>query len=365
MIRAVLLASVLLIAGIPADAQSSNPQHAAPGMPAQQPVPQTGQANSQRKIVVPTRQVLVPVTVKDRQKQLVGGLEKSDFRIFCDGVEQQVLLFDANPVPLSAVVLIDDDLATKEAKQVQKSLVSISAGFGPKDEVAVMKYESHPEPVAGFSFDNNVLFTALKRMEIGSHSTVVMGNDPTSFGSGPVVNGQQLPTGQGLPQHGSGRPANDIALDDAIYAAAQMLQGRGPGRRKIIFLISDGSNSRHNVHTFDETLRLLLESNVSVYSLSVSHSVPGRSIFQHGIGQADRYAIKTGGDAFYAGNEADLNRLYSDVTEEARNQYTLVFAPNGEDKTKDYHTIEVWVRRPDVTVEARAGYYQSALGVAE
>lgn len=334
-------------------------------MPAQKTVPQTGQANSQQKIISRTQEVLVPVTVKDHSGQLIAGLEKGDFEIFCDGAEQQIRIFDANPFPLSAVVLIDDDLATKEAKQVQKSLISISAGFGPKDEVAVMKYESYPEPVAGFSFDNNALFTALKRMEIGSHSTVVYGNDPTAMGSGPVVNGQQLPTGQGVPQHGSGRPANDIALDDAIYSAAQMLKGRGPGRRKIIFLISDGSNSRHNVHTFDDTLRLLLESNISVYSLSVSHSVPGRSIFQHGIGQADRYAIKTGGDTFYAGNDRDLDRLYSDVTEEARNQYTLTFAPQGQDKTKDYHTIEVRVRRPDVNVLAPGGYYQSALGVAE
>jgi VWFA-related protein len=364
MIRSVLLASVLLTAGIPAEAQSSNPQHATPGVPTQQqPPPQTGAP--QQKIIVRTQQVLVPVTVKEGPSQLVAGLEKSDFQIFCDGVEQRILLFDANPFPLSAVVLLDNNLATKEAKQVQKSLVSISAGFGPTDEVAVMKYQSYPEPVSDFSFNNDVLFTVLKRMEIGSHSLATYGNDPTAMGSGPVVNGQQLPTGRGVPLHGSARPANDIALDDAVYAAAQMLEGRGINRRKIIFLVSDGSNSRHNIHTFGETLRLLLESNISVYSISVSHSVPGRSIFEHGIGQADRYAIASGGDVFYGAKEDDLDRLYSLVTEEARNQYTLTFSPHGEDKTKDYHTIEVRVRRPGVDVLARAGYYQSALGIAQ
>jgi VWFA-related protein len=364
MIRAVLLISVLLLGGISAAAQSSNPRHAAPGVPVQQPLPQTSQ-NAPQKIIVRTQTVLVPVIVKDRQKQLVAGLEKSDFRLFCDGVEQQVLLFDTNPFPLSAVVLIDNNLATKEAKQVQKSLVSISGGFGPNDEVAVMKYQSYPEPVADFASNNDVLFTALKRMEIGSHSTVMYGNDPTAIGAGPVVNGQQLPTGQGVPLHGSSRPANDIALDDAVYAAAQMLRARGVNRRKIIFLISDGSNSRHNTHTFDDTLRLLLESNISVFSVSVSRSVPGKSIWQHGLGQADRYAIRTGGDSFYAAKEGDLDRMYSEVTEEARNQYTLTFSPHGQDKTKDYHTIEVWVRRPDVTVDTREGYYQSALGIAQ
>lgn len=352
------------MAGMPAEAQSSNPQHATPGVPVQQGVP-SPQATARQKIIVRTQQVLVPVTVKDHNGQLIAGLEKNDFQVFCDGVEQQILIFDANPFPLSAVVLIDNNMAAKEAKQVQNSLVSISAGFGPKDEVAVMKYQSYPEQVSDFSFSNDTLFTALKRMEIGSHSTAIIGNDPTAMGAGPVVNGKQLPTGQGVPLHGSGRPANDIALDDAIYAAGQLLKGRGRDRRKIIFLISDGSNSRHNIHTYNDTLRQLLESNISVYSISVSHSVPGRSIFQHGLGQADRYAIKTGGDAFYAAKQADLDRLYSDVTEEARNQYTLTFSPHGQDKTKDYHTIEVRVRRPNVDVLAPGGYYQSALGISE
>jgi VWFA-related protein len=363
MMRSVLLLGMLLMVGAPAEAQSSNPQHATPGVPVQQTSPPAVPQGTRSRIVARTELVLVPVTVKDGHGQLVAGLERNDFQIFSDGVEQQIVLFDDNPFPLSAVVLIDNDLAVKQAKQVQKSLVSISAGFGPNDEVAVMKYESYPEPVSDFSFNNDILFTDLKRMELGSHATTIAAEDPTN--TGPVINGQQLPTGQGVPLHGERRPANDIALDDAMYAAAQMLKGRGRDRRKIIFLISDGSNSRHNQHTFDETLRLLLESDISVYSISVSHSVPGKSIFQHGLGQADRYAIRTGGDTFYASKEEDLDRLYSEVTEEARSQYMLTFSPHGQAKTKDYHTIEVRVRLPGLDVRAREGYYQSALGIAE
>ena len=359
--RALIVLSMLLLAALTAHAQSYNPQHASPGVPAQGTA-QLPQQRARQKIVVPTQQVLVPVTVKDGHGQLVAGLQRGDFQIFCDGIQQRILLFDANPTPLSAVVLIDNDLPAKESKQVQKSLVAISAGFGPNDEVAVMKYESYPQPVSDFSFNNDILFTALKRMQLGSHTTAIFA-DP-GF-AGPVVNGRELPTGQGVPQHGASRPANDIALDDAVYAAAQMLQRRGPDRRKIIFLVSDGSNSRHNRHTFNETMRLLLESNISVYSISVSRTVPGKSLWEHGIGQADRYAIKSGGWTYYSAKEEDLDRLYSQVTEEARDRYTLTFSPHGEDKTKDFHTIEVRVLRPDLDVHARDGYYQSALGIAQ
>lgn len=361
MMRILLLSSALLIAGVQAGAQSSNPQHATPGVAAQLRRGSVPQDTTRSRIVSRTNLVLVPVTVKDGRGQLVAGLQRNDFQIFEDGIEQQIILFDSNPFPLSAVVLVDNDLSTKQAKEVQKSLISISAGFGPNDEVAVMKYSDFPEEVSGFSFNNDSLFTQLKRLEVDSHSTAVNSGPGTL---GPVINGQALPTGQGVSLHGSSRPANNNALDDAIFAAGQMLKGRGRDRRKIIFLVSDGSNSHHNQHTFDETLRFLLESDISVYSISVAHSIPGRSIIEHGLGQADKYAVKTGGDTFYAGKEEDLDRLYSEVIEEARNQYTLTFSPQKEDKTHDYHTIEVRVRRPDLEVSARDGYYQSALGIA-
>lgn len=351
----------VLISGIPAGAQSTSPEHATPGAAVQQKPAPPAQTDTRSRIVSRTELVIVPATVKDSHGQLVAGLEQDEFRVFEDGVEQQIILFDSNAFPLSAVILIDNNLATKQAETVQKSLVSISAGFGPNDEAAVMTYEEYTEIVEDFSFNNDDLFTKLKRLQIGSHSTAIVA-DPTT--AGPVINGQTLPNGQGVPLHGSARPANNTALDDAMYAAGQMLKGRGRDRRKIIFLVSDGSNSRHNQHTYEETLRSLLVSDISVYSVSVTHSVPGKSLFEHGLGQADKYALKTGGDTFYAGKEEDLDRLYSEVTEEARNQYTLTFSPRGADKTHDYHTIEVRVRRPNLNVSAREGYYQSALSVA-
>lgn len=353
-------AGLLLICIVPAAAQSTAPEHATPGAQAQQKPSQSAQ-DARSRIVSRTELVIVPVTVKDGRGLLVPDLEQNDFRIFEDDVEQQIILFDSNPFPLSAVILIDNNLATKQAEQVQKSLVSISAGFGPNDEAALVTYEDYPETISEFSSNNDDLFTKLKRLQIGSHSAA-MTSDPTT--EGPLINGQPVPTGQGVPQHGSGRPANNTALDDAVFAAGQMLKGRGRDRRKIIFLVSDGSNSHHNQHTYEQTLRSLLETDVSVYSISVTHSVPGKSIFEHGLGQADRYAAKTGGDTFYAAKEEDLDRLYSAVTEEARNQYTLTFSPRGADKEHDYHTIEVRVRRPNLNVSAREGYYQSALGVA-
>jgi VWFA-related protein len=167
-----------------------------------------------------------------------------------------------------------------------------------------------------------------------------------------------------MPQHGSQRYKITTALDDALYAAGDMLKARGRDRRKIIFLVSDGSNSKLNTHTYDQTLHSLLAADVSVYAILVSRSVPlGRALLQHGVSELDKYAVSTGGDTFTATKQSELERMYSDVTEQARNQYTLTFVPDDVDRSHDFHPIEVRVKRAGLTIDTRAGYYMSSIGV--
>src|SRR5260370_34008363 len=72
--------------------------------------------------------VVVPVTVKNGAGELVTDLLQKDFRIFEDGIEQQISLFSVDAFPLSAAVLIDDDLKKSSAARVQKTLETLSAG---------------------------------------------------------------------------------------------------------------------------------------------------------------------------------------------------------------------------------------------
>lgn len=340
--------ALLFVGGAAAQAPPAGAPAQAP--PQNQPPP---------TIITRTRSVIVPVTVKDSHGQLVGDLTKSEFRIFADTVEQKILTFSADPVPLSAVVLLDDDLSGKVVNHVQESLVSISAGFGPSDEVALVTFDEYPRTVSDFSFNNDLLYTKLKRLELSSHDDQVI-SDPTT--AGPLINGQPAPSSTGIQLHGSGRYKKQNALDDAVFSGAQMLKDRGRDRRKIIFIISDGNNAGRNNHTFEQTLHLLLESDISVYSISVVHSVPvGKSVVQRGESNLEKYAVSTGGDTYFGSKQEDLDRLYSNVTEQARNEYTLTFSPDDVPPGRDYHDLEVRVRRPELTVETRRGYYESAI----
>ncbi|HYL67718.1 MAG TPA: VWA domain-containing protein [Candidatus Limnocylindria bacterium] len=363
MTRSILALGTILLLGIPVAAQiqprpTMNPpspsaapdSKSAPAAPGTQQKP-AQEGDTRSYIKVHTEVVVVPVTVKDRDGRLVGGLQAEDFRIFQDGQEQQILKFSADPFPLSAVILIDNDLSQKQADQVQKSLVAIAGGFGPADEAAIVTYSEYSTVVSNFSFNNDVTFTALKRLELRRRF-------PGGFGgpleAGPVINGRPQETG--VPNVGAQRVTVDVDLDDAIYAAGEMLKGRGRDRRKIIFLISDGNNAHNNKHSFKETLQLLLTADVSVYSISVGHA-----FLQHETSRLEHYASGTGGDTFYAGKSDGLGRLYAKVTEQARNQYILLYSPQEADRSKDYHSIEVRVRRAGLDVSAREGYYTSAV----
>ena len=344
----------------PTSPSSEAPQNQQPGQRAQNPAStasqhgKSGDSDTRVYFRTHTEIVIVPVTVKNRDGQLIGDLRSDEFRVLQDGIEQKIIRFTSDPYPLSSVVVIDNNLSQKQSAQVQKSLIAIAAGFGPADEVAVVTYDQFPKTVSDFSFNNDQLFSTLKRLDLGSHFPGA-GFDGGPLTAGPTANGHSLENGAPTPL-GAKLPPQSKCLDDAVYAAAEMLKGRGRDRRKTVFLISDGNNSRRNEHSFNQAIQLLLTADVSVYSISVGHA-----LLQHETARLEKYAQDTGGDAFFAGNAADLERLYSKVTEQARNQYILAFTPEEADRTKDYHTIEVRVRRPDLDVSAREGYYSSAV----
>src|ERR1700740_929532 len=118
------------------------PQNQQPGQRSQNPPPTASQrgksADNDTRAYIRTRTdiVIVPVTVKNHDGQPVGDLRRDEFRVLQEGIEQKIIRFSSDPFPLSAVVVIDNNLSQKQSAQVQKSLVAIAAGFGPADEAA-------------------------------------------------------------------------------------------------------------------------------------------------------------------------------------------------------------------------------------
>lgn len=348
----VLLTPALALIPLRAQQQGSAPPPQSQTPPAQQPQQQPP------GIKVQVNQVVVPVTVKDGAGRLVPDLRKDEFRILEDDVEQRILSFSADAVPLSLVLLIDNDLKRNDARQVAESLDSIIAGLSASDEAFVCRFDTYVHEGHGFISDQDKLLTELKRTRLDEQSDA--GPAGTGIIESPTINGHSA-TGEAPKTPESTliiKAQSSKALDDAVYAAAQLLKDRDPQRkrRKMILLISDGvNNPKLNSNKYDAVIKDLLRYEISVYGVGV-----GSAVFNRKFERLAKYAKDSGGDVYYGLKSGDMEELYSRVTEEARNQYTLVYSPAGTDRSKDYHSIEVRVRRQGLTILTREGYYTGA-----
>jgi VWFA-related protein len=320
----------------------------------QQPPPQSTTAapkpeqNQPPRINVTSALVVVPVTVKDSSGALVNNLLQEDFRLFDDNIEQKITVFSLDPSPISSVILLDNSLSIKNSEDVRKSLRAIVGGFAPGDETTVIRFDHYPEESSGFISDPDLLLTKLSHVELPGEFDAPAGQ-PILMA--PMIDGAPAPGAPGITQKSIASPSLKC-INDAVYAAAMLLRSRPKGRRRVIFLISDGEGSKHNTYNLNDTVRMLVSSEVAVYSIGV-----GGSFLDRGLNVISKLAHDSGGDVFYA--RGNMEPLYSRVEDQARNQYTIGYAPHHQDRVVSYHTLSVLVKRPGLTVYARQGYYSA------
>jgi len=346
-----MLVVMLTACAILGQAQQSSTQESSPAQ-TQASQPASQQSEARTKISVNSDLVVLPVTARDRHGNLVPDLQREEFRIFDDNVEQAIDVFTAEAFPLSLVVLIDDDLKSADAAQMAPTLRAITAGISSSDEALICRFDLSFYPGDGFTGDLNKLWADLKDAQ--EHS------GPSTAGPVPFVTSPSThPLGVGEPPQAAptnlgSRPTK--ALDDAVHSAAELLHDRGASRRKIILLISDGVNGpQFNRHTYPDTLEALLHDNISVYSLAVGHSLKRK------FSRLVNYSNDSGGDIYYAVQSAAMEKLYSRISEEARHEYTLAYVPRGNNRSANYHRVEVRTTREGVTIKTRQGYYTGPL----
>jgi Ca-activated chloride channel family protein len=350
-------------------AQAPEPAAQSPGRSEQTPRPPAAPSlsDAQARITVNSKLVILPVTVKDRSGELVPDLRRDEFRVFEDNVEQHIDVFTAEAFPLSMVILIDNDLKDKDAEKVQASLRAIVGGLSADDEAFVCRFDQFFHPGKGFTTDQDKLETELKRTNLDGEPDVAPPSAP--FGGATINN--HSPTDDSAIDKGAqaikGQPTK--ALDDAVFAAAQLLHDRPRSRRRVILLISDGVNGgkKFNKVSYDDVIKALLHENIAVYSIAVPTAYLERKLspIDRERSPLIRYADHSGGEVYHATKERSIEEFYSRLTEEARNQYTLAYAPRGTDPAAEYHTIEVRVKREGLNIKTREGYYAGQVPAAQ
>ncbi|MGB7190952.1 MAG: VWA domain-containing protein [Acidobacteriaceae bacterium] len=352
----------------PTDGPQSGPQQKPPV------IPKTFDEASTYLIRVPVNYVDVPVTVRDKHHQLVPGLNWRQFKVYEDGQEQHIGFFTTDPYPLSCAFVIDQSLPADIMRKVNQSLGALSGAFGPADSVAVFTYNSSPDMVTTFTASQGPrLQAALQSSKrTGRSMGVPMVDGP--FAGGPQINGREVDPNLNT-QRGNGGPFLNLPrekhpLNDAILAAATALSQQPKGRRRIIYVITDGKESGSKA-TQKEVIQYLLTNNISVYGTLVGDSA------LWGVGYLDklhlpllptnnimpRYAILTGGSLESEISENGIQRSFAAITDSLRTQYTLGYYSHQPTLSEKRHTINVTVDVPGLDVTAKQYYYPGRASV--
>lgn len=356
--------------------QSQPPEHSEPESFQQQPpvTPKQGENGSNFVIRIPVNYILVPVTVRDKHHQLVAGLTWRQFKIYEDGQRQNIAFFSPDPTAMSVAFVVDQSLPADIMRKVNASLTAVTGAFGPADSVAVFTYNTSPDMVTDFTGARGPRLVAA--LESSKRPGRAMGLPTVDgpFATGPQINGipvdPNLATQRGNYGTFLNTPRESHPLNDAVLAAARALAKQPKGRRRILYVITDGRESGSKA-TQKEVIQYLLTNNITVYGTIVGDS----AIW--GVGYLDklhlpllppsnvmpRYTVLTGGSLESELSENGIQRSFGEIAASIRSQYTLAYYSHQPAISEKRHSIEVDVDVPGLDVTAKQYYYPSLSSV--
>lgn len=270
---------------------------------------------------VEVRLVRILATVKDTSGQLIGDLSKNDFQVFDNGVPQQLSLFEHHTEqPLSVSVMIDTSASTGidlkyEVESVNRFFRALFREGNPEDAASLYAFNWETTMRAEFTGRPERLERALR----------------------------------GIKAEGG------TSLYDAIYLVSDRLAER-EGRHAII-VVTDGGDTT-SAKNFHDALRAAQMADAVLYPVLVVPITndPGRNT--GGENALTTLAAGTGGRVFAPTLGDALDGAFAEILRDLRTQYLLGYYPKNLPSTKDrFHTIEVKLKRPDLRVSARSGYY--------
>jgi VWFA-related protein len=335
-------------------------------------IPAPGQASKVLSQLPTVNVQFIPLTftVKDSKGHLVPGLTVGDVRVYEDGVKQQTRFWTADPLPLSVALVIDQSVTQDTMEKINASLSALQGAFTTYDEVAV------------FTYNNGVVkqtdFTGAQSPRLG----VVLdrskgrGREPIMGLTGPLsqttmINNQQVDPNT-TPQRGQlgislNVPKEYHTLNDAILEAATETASVDRGRRRVVYVISDGKEYGSKA-TQKEVIQYLQRNNVTVYATLVGDaSIPGMGFLDRihiPLTMRDdvlpKYTTATGGGFDPEFRPKKIEESFQKLTDELRAQYTVGYYTHASMFDEKFRKTEIRVLRPGLTIIAPDGYYPSA-----
>ena len=262
--------------------------------------------------------VLIPVHVTNPAGTTVSGLKKENFRLFEDNVEQKVVHFSNEDVPLSIGLLFDASGSMEN--KIKKSWEAATEFFktaNSDDEFFLVQFNDRPKLLLPFTQDADEVNSRIARV----------------------------------------RPFGRTALLDAIgVGLSEMKKARY--WRKAIVIVSDGGDNRSR-YTRSEIKNALLESDVQIYAMGIfdldpSHKQPPEE--RNGPVLLNELAEDTGGRHIAVANLEDLPAVCARIGKELRDQYILGYYPSNETRDGKHRSVKVTVTPTEEMPKLKAYY---------
>ncbi len=258
--------------------------------------------------------VLLNAAVTDVSGRFAPGLTQKQFTVFEDGIEQPITFFQAEQTPFAAVILLDTSGSMESRVSMARgSAIKFIDGLRDEDSVAIYRFDSKVELVQDFSGGRylNDAFFDLK------------------------ADGMTV-------------------LNDAIFKAAEVLSDRREKRRAIIVL-SDGEDTMSKKSS-DKALKAAIAADATIYTIDMAPVESKGKPRLQSISALKNFAEKSGGTFVSTSGGPAMRDAFKRIVEELGSQYTIAYEPKTHKKDGKFHTIEVRVARPNLTIRTRKGY---------
>lgn len=292
--------SLLFVLSLSASAQTAKPSPS--------PTPKVTGDNGAIKTV----EVRLPVTVRDKKKNLITGLSRNDFVVLEDGAPQEVTYFSdekTNP-PVYVGVLMDTSPSTAGkigfSKESAKNFIYTVTRLR-KDKAAFMTFDNEINLVQDFTDKLDLLDKAV----------------------------------DGVKKSGS-----QTALFDAVWRFSDEKLRNAPGRR-VIVIITDGDDTFSRANLAD-AIDIAQRTETTIFAISTKAgflgTVPGveaGTVKDKGDKELVRLCEETGGEAYFTGDQLALERSFKKISDELRSQYILTYRPANQNYDGKRRKIEV------------------------
>ena len=298
-------------------------------------------------ISVTTTEVLLPVTVRNSEGLLVTDLKRDAFRIFEDGREQPLTDLALRKVPVDVILMVDASSSVAgNLEDFRRAVEEFAARLAPEDRISLIKFDDRVELLQDWTQNRVQLKRSLRRITPGVF---------TRFYDALLLAAREQ------------FQANDrrhaiVVLTDGIdsrrgyaslEAAAQALLERGAS----VFVISNTEIERAKKR---EELDTLLTSGTSVAQfnqLRIGDLREGLKVLDASEQNLQQLSEVTGGRMYKPASFANLERIYSEVAEDLRSQYSIYYSPTNKTRDGRFRRVRVEMANPTLRARTRIGYF--------